>query len=190
MFQIMLGAIFGFFFGFVFFVIVIIEDLTSHFAILTSVVVAFATVFATLIHFNAIKQQRKDRLWDINKSVLLGLSEALSQVIKIEEYYLQDEYAKRHLDDPPDDDELDGAKIFKDFYHKREYALNVYQPLMDKELISELLSARSIDEGIEMGLREFNIDIIQAYEDSIAKNEELKRKLNRFIAKTAGVFDC
>ncbi|TNY94272.1 hypothetical protein CGK58_24740, partial [Vibrio parahaemolyticus] len=50
-----------------------------------NVVIAIATVIATAIHFDSQRKQRKDRIWDMNKNVLLDLAHALSEVIEATE---------------------------------------------------------------------------------------------------------
>ncbi|WP_425890869.1 hypothetical protein [Aeromonas veronii] len=189
MFNFLVGCVIGFFVGFVSFVLFLVNDTKFDMSVVTNLIIAAATVMATIIHFSSIRQQRKDRLWDINKPILLGLSESLSAVIKASEYYLQNEYARQHLDDPPNPNDQPEHNVYREFDKKREYALQVYKELMDKELTDALEKAKKTNEKIVRDVVEYGIDNISAYEQSISANEILQRKLSFFIAKMSGAND-
>uniref|UniRef100_UPI0018CD700C hypothetical protein n=1 Tax=Vibrio hyugaensis TaxID=1534743 RepID=UPI0018CD700C len=175
--------------GFTMFVLLLTNDIKFDMSILTNIVIAVATVIATVIHFSSIKQQRKDRLWDINKPILFGLSQSLSDVIKASEYYLQQEYADRYLEEPSNAIDAPLPNVYKEFSQKREYALEVYGVLMDKELIDALKEAKRINDNIDEGVNMYGVDHITAYDESIATNRDLQKKLAFFIAKMSGVRD-
>lgn len=187
MFQLLIGGVVGFFLGFVFFIALLLTSNEINITIATNLIIAFAAVVATIIHFSSIRQQRKDRLWDINKPVLLDLSHALSSVINASKYYLQKEYALAHIEDPPNEFDRPNPNVFKDFHEKREYALDVYKTLMSKELIDALAKAKRISENIDQGVNEQYVNPITAYEKSISTHQELQEKLGFFIAKLSGV---
>lgn len=186
MFHFLIGCVVGLFAGFMFFVALLVSD-QLDIAIATNIVIAIATVVATTIHFSSIKQQRKDRIWEINKTILLDLSHTLSLVIKASEYFLQCEYASNSLDDQPDERDKPGAGVYKEFEEKQEYALNVYKTLMDKELIEALSNARRINQNIDHGVTEHGVDLVTAYEKQINVYQELQEKLGYFIAKVSGI---
>ncbi|WP_257324053.1 hypothetical protein [Pseudoalteromonas rhizosphaerae] len=183
------GSVVGLFGGFILFVSILITDIKFDVSIATNIVIAIATVMATVIHFSSIRQQRKDRLWDINKPILLGLSKSLSSVIKASEFYLHEEYAERHMDESTNSNNAPDPNVYKDFSEKRDYALNVYKTLMDKELIEALKEAKRINDNIDHGVNEYDVDHITAYEESISTNKDLQDKLGFFIAKISGVKD-
>lgn len=189
MFKFLVGCVIGLFGGFILFISILITDIRFDASIASNVVIAIATVMATIIHFSSIRQQRKDRLWDINKVILLGLSQSLSTVIKASEFYLQEEYAREKIDDAPNPNDKPDPNVYKDFSQKREYALNVYKVLMDKELIDALKEAKRINDNIDHGVTEYGVDHITAYENSISTNQDLQEKLGFFIAKMAGIND-
>lgn len=189
MFKFLVGCVVGLFVGFVSFVMFLVIDAKFDMSVVTNIVIAAATVMATIIHFSSIRQQRKDRLWDINKPILLGLSKSLSAVIKASEFYLQEEYSRHHIDDAPSQKDKPDPNVYKDFDQKREYALEVYKALMDKELIEALEEAKRLNENIAHGVHEYDVDNISAYEASISVNEDLQKKLSFFITKASGVND-
>jgi len=189
MFKFLVGCFIGFFGGFVLFVLMLVSDTKFDMPTVTNLIIAAATAMATIIHFSSIRQQRKDRLWDINKPILLGLSQSLSAVIKASEYYLQEEYASYRLCDAPNPNDKPDLKVYKEFSQKREYALEVYKVFMDKELMDALKEAKRINENIDHGVSEYGVDHISAYEDSISTNQDLQLKLGFFIAKMSGVND-
>lgn len=189
MFKFLVGSIVGFFAGFILFVSILVSGVQFNVSIATNTVIAFATLMATVIHYSSIRQQRKDRLWDINKPILFELSKSLSLVIKASKFYLQEEYAERHMDERPNPIDAPDPSVYEDFAEKRDYALNVYKAVMDKELIDALKEAKRINDNIEYGVNEFGVDPITAYEESISINEELQEKLGIFITKVSGVKD-
>ena len=189
MFQLLIGGVVGFFVGFIFFISILLTTNKFDVAIATNIVIAFATMVATTIHWNSIIQKRKDRIWDMNKPVLLDLSHSLSQVIKATQFYLQQEYADRCMYDPPTIADKPTSNVYKDFKQKEEYALNVYKTLMSKDLIKALAEAKRINQNIDIGVKEYGVDHIAAYEESIDAYQNLKRKLDFFIAKISGVKD-
>ena len=126
---------------------------------------------------------------DSNKPILLGLSKSLSAVIKASEFYLQEEYARQCIDDGPSQKDKPDPNVYKDFDQQREYALEVYKVLMDKELIEALEEAKRLNDNIDHGVYEYGVDHISAYEASISVNEDLQKKLSFFITKTSGVND-
>lgn len=138
MFNFLVGCVIGFFVGFVSLVFFLVSDTNFDMSVVTNFIIAAATVMATIIHFSSIRQQRKDRLWDINKPILLGLSKSLSAVIKASEYYLQEEYARQYIEDTPNPNDQPDHNVYREFDKKREYALEVYKALMNKELIDAL----------------------------------------------------
>jgi MFS superfamily sulfate permease-like transporter len=52
-------------------------------AITVNVMIAVTTMIATAIHFDSVRHQRKDRLWEINKESLLKLSKAISDSMNV-----------------------------------------------------------------------------------------------------------
>lgn len=189
MFKFLVDCIVGFFAGFVSLVMVLVSDAKFDMSVVTNLVIAAATVMATTIHFSSIRQQRKDRLWDINKPILLGLSKSLSAVIKASEFYLQEEYARQYIDDAPSQKNKPGPNVYKQFDQQREYALEVYKVLMDNELIEALEEAKRLNDNIDHSVHEYDVDHISAYEASISVNEDLQKKLSFFITKMSGVND-
>ncbi|PME09972.1 hypothetical protein BCV44_21950 [Vibrio cyclitrophicus] len=189
MFQLLIGFIVGLFVGFTIFVLLLINHIEIDMSVVTNAVIAFATVFATTIHYSSIKQQRRDRLWDMNKPILLGLSKSLSDVIKASEYHLQREYADRYMDDTLSFRDKPSPNVYEDFSQKREYALEVYGLLMDKELIDALKHAKRINDDVEEAVNMCGFDHITAYDESISANRNLQKKLSFFIAKMSGVQD-
>ena len=189
MFKFLVGFVVGLFAGFILFVSILITDIQFDVSIATNIVIAIATVRATFIHFSSIRQQRRDRLWDINKPILFGLSKSLSLVIKASKFYLKEEYAERHMDEIANPNDALDPNVYKDFSEKRDHALNVCKTLMDKELIDALKEAKRINDNIDYGVNEYDVDHITAYEESISTNEDLQEKLSFFIAKVSGVQD-
>lgn len=188
-FQFLIGSIVGFFIAFVLFVSLLLTDVNLDVGVATNIFIALATAVATAIHYSSIQKQRKDRIWEMNKTVLLDLSHSLSLVIQASYYYQQLEYAKHKVEDESTEMDRPNPNVFKDFKEKQEYAINVYKTLMDKELISSIQKAKEVNENIDKAVNENVIDYIPAYDRSIRANKELQKKLEEFMAEMSGVND-
>jgi len=189
-FKYLVGFCLGFFVCFILIVQTILNDIEIDVMATTSAFIAIATIVAVFIQVSSIKQQRKDRLWDLNKGILLDLSHTLSLSIKATEYYRRRRITEEHgLDQNhfPNTKPEDG--VFDDFKDKQELAINVYKMLMSSELIDALLQAKLTDDEISLSVEYDDIDHMDAYDASLASKDQLKKKLDLFIAEMAGVKD-
>ena len=175
--------------GFIAFASILASGFKLDLSIVTNIAIAFATIVATLIHYDSKKQQQRNRVWEINKPILLDLSKSLSAVVKADKFYLQERCAKVFGDAKPNPDHEPASGVYEDFFNKREYALVVYKSLMDDELLNALEEA--MQENIKMSqlAYEYNIDEGSVYEKAINVNQALKDKLDRFIIKLSGIKD-
>ena len=82
MFEFLIGGIIGVFVAMIGFALILAFGSKIDLAIMTNVIIAFATVIATTIHFDFRKTQKKERVWEINKNVLLELALSLADVIE------------------------------------------------------------------------------------------------------------
>lgn len=187
MFKFLFGCVIGLFFGFVVLAFILISDFKFDIPIITNIVIAGATVVATIIHYSSIRQQRKDRIWEINKPIILDLSQSLSSVIRASEFYYQLECARTLGDIEPNPSDEPDPNVYKEFSDKREYALTVFKGLMNDELLDALKDAKYQNEKVDRLVEEYNIHIASAYQESIGVNRELQEKLNFFIVKLSGV---
>ncbi|WP_038247092.1 hypothetical protein [Ghiorsea bivora] len=144
-------------------------------------IIAFATCTATAIHFDSIKKQRRDRIWDINKSILLDLTHALSEVIKETELAIDDELDYKS---PPRENR---GHVFRSLEEKIDYALNVYKPLMNTELANNLKDHKAFSDKITEEVNYAHLDHIDAYEAMLKEYKSLYGKLINFIASISGV---
>ena len=187
MFQFFMGIIIGAFLTFILLSTTLAFDLNIDISIITNIVIAFATVVATIIHFDSVSKQRKDRIWEINKDVLLDLAHCLSLVIKASEYHLDVEYER--MSQYPEVSSLKKPEpdVYEKFINKQEYVLEVYRSLMDKELIDSLEKAKAKNDKITDAVNDDIFDVAEAYEESIACYKDLQTKLRSFMAKISGV---
>lgn len=187
MFQFSIGITIGIFFSFILFSTILVTDTKIDIGLITNIVIAFATVVAAIIHFDSVSKQRRDRVWEINKNVLLELAHHLSLVIKATEYYLDAEYER--MSPYPEAPSLKKPEpdVFKKFIDKQEYALDVYRSLMDKELIDSLEKAKEKDARIADAVNEDRLQVFEAYEESLACYQDLQIKLRTFMAKISGI---
>ncbi|MEZ9906353.1 hypothetical protein AB4343_16130 [Vibrio breoganii] len=187
MFKFVMGMIFGAFISFIILVLLLVSNIDIDIALITNIVIAFATVTATAIHFDSISKQRRDRVWEINKGILLNLAHSLSDVIYATEYYIEEQYTLRQ--DPPEEPE--GPKpsktAYNDFRKHQEIVLKVYRPLMHKQLIESLEVAKKKNNHIAELVNYDAIDYLEAYDESLGAYQALQANLNEFMADISGV---
>lgn len=191
MFKFLFGLTIGFFAGFILFIALFVSGFSFDVSSTSNFVIAFGTAIAVVIHYSSLRQQRKDRVWDINKPILLDLSHAIASTIKASNYYLQQQYAAHQIDDDPNENENEKPDlgVYKNLNEKQDYALNVYRTLMNSELINAIENAIKVEANIRDALNYDQIDLIEAYETSIKTYEELQDKLRFFITELSGVKD-
>ncbi len=63
-----------------------------------NIVIAIATCTATFLHFDSIRQNKKNRIWDISKTVILDLTNAVHATIKEIGNELDKRYGNEHSD--------------------------------------------------------------------------------------------
>ncbi|MCF6144304.1 MULTISPECIES: hypothetical protein [Pseudoalteromonas] len=184
MFKFIIGAILGCFISFIFLTLILVSTINFDMALVTNIVIALATVVATAIHFDSVRKQRKDRVWEINKDILLDLAHSLSLVIEASEYYLElecNEFNELPRSRKPKED------VYENFKDNQEYAINVYRTLMSKELIDSIELAKKRNDQITDAVNYDAIGHTQAYLESLNSYKRLQDNLNTFIASISGV---
>ena len=155
-------------------------------AIAVNIVIAVATIYAVVIHYDSVRKQRRDRVWEINKDNLLSLSKTLSDSISINSKLSEQEFCK--MQGIPDETCTDGAyEINTAFQQSLSDSLNVYKPLLNEELITAIEKYQTAEKLIE---EDYNCDAIvvfEAYERQWSIQKELHQTVSAFIKKVAGI---
>jgi len=186
LFFVFIGLVLGVFAGFVLFCVFLVPGFEVDIALLTNVTIAVAAIFATYIHYDSTLRQRKERIWEINKTILLDLLESLAQVIRESKGALEEEIESQ--DPEYRSSRKSNPTVYKEFKDKQEYGLEVYSALMDDELLGALEVAKSSEERINKAVFEDETtDIQEAYEESIQSYELLQSKLRKFVTDVSGV---
>lgn len=148
---------------------------------LTNIIIAIATVAATLIHFDSQKKQRLDRVWDINKGVLLDLVHSLSKVIEATDVEIQNSnnYYNERLEKR--------SYVWRRLDEEISYMLNVYRPLIGPELLSAINHHEQISKEISRQVDHEDLDTTMAYETMLNEHKILYEQLLSFIARISGV---
>lgn len=149
-----------------------------------NIIIAWAACFAAVMHYESIKTQRKDRLWEINKSVLLELTHVLSEAIEEAQQSIKDEY---EIQSGKISNREKNNNVWRQLDKKIDYALNVYRPLMSKSLSEEIENLKSLNKKIEHEVHYEFLENIDAYEQSLVAYNQLYSKLIEFISKISGV---
>ncbi|PWS55727.1 hypothetical protein DK924_02850 [Pseudoalteromonas sp. meg-B1] len=131
---------------------------------------------------------RKTRVWDINKDVLLNLSSSLAKVVedlkKATDYHFDEMQNIAHqtgvtYDYPPE--------LYENFSNQTFEVLNVYKPLMGRDLISNLEELKTINDRVSEGVNEGELNVFEAYDKILYEHQKLQEKLNTFIKQVSGV---
>lgn len=149
-----------------------------------NIIIAWAACFAAAMHYESIRNQRKDRLWEINKPVLLELTHVLSEVIEETQQCINDEQERQNGHNP---DREGNASVWKQLDKKIEYALNVYRPLMSKELSAEIEILKAKNKEIDHQVNYECLENIDAYEIMFVAYNQLYSKLIEFINRISGI---
>jgi len=184
MFEFALGIFFGVAISILYFVFDSNIDIDHNFTV--SVIIAFATIIATAIHFDSVRKQRKDRIWEINKDSLLELAKSLSDAIEISSKFSDREF--NNMQGIPDDTSTEGAKEINDKFRETiSDSLNVYKPLLNAELISAIEIYQSAEKDIEEQFVCDAINTFEAYDRQWGKQKELQTAVSGFIKDASGI---
>jgi hypothetical protein len=148
-----------------------------------NIVIAMATIIATAVHFDFQKKLRKDRIWDTNKTVLLELVHALSEVIEATE----DEIHNLHCHFEGDEQIEVKPYVFKNIKDKVSYALTVYRPLMDENLIKAIHQHNEQDREVTRQVNHEDLENSDAYEIMLSEHKKLYSELLKFMGEISGV---
>ena len=162
----------------------LVFDFTFNFdhSITVNVVIATATIIATAIHFDSVRKQRKDRLWEINKDSLLRLSKALADAIEMSAIN-----SERELGIPVEESTKDSPEIGQKFEDILSDALNVYKPLLSDHLIFAIEEYQKAEEQTS---RDWHVDALttfEAYDEQWANRKKLQEVVLEFIKDVSGV---
>jgi len=180
-FKFLLGALVGLFSSMVLFSTLTIFEIQIDMSVVTNIIIAAATVVATAIHFDSQRKQRIDRIWDINKGVLLDLTHSLSEAIEATEIEIQNCYSYH------DEQVATKPYVWSNLDEKINYMLNVYGPLVSPELLSSINHHKQIGSKISWQVHNEDLDTSTAYEEMLIEHKALYEKLLSFIAKISGV---
>lgn len=130
MFKFLIGAFTGLVISLVFLCITKKVNAQLDLSVLTNIIIAIAAVVAAAVHYDFHKKQRLDRVWGINKGVLLDLIYVLSEVIEATEIEIQSHFGSHY--------ERTEVKpfIWRSLDQKIDYMLNVYSPLLSLDLLT------------------------------------------------------
>lgn len=159
----------------------IIFNVKIDLSIITNIFIAIATIVATFIHYDSQKKQRLDRVWDMNKGVLLDLTHSLSEAIKATEIEIQNCYSYH-------DEQVEiKPYVWKNLDEKIDYMLNVYRPLVSPNLLAAINNHKQVSREISRQVFQEDEDTCTAYEKMLVEHKTLYVQLQSFIAKISGV---
>jgi hypothetical protein len=164
--------------GFCFTIWYLVLDFAHHFdySVTTNIVIAFATLMAASIHFDAVRKQRRERIWEINKNILLNLSQTVSDSLE----------QSIKMTDPMSEPEWD-QDIHEAHNKTISAVLKVYRPLLTRDLIDAIEAYEKKSESITRCVMQDEMSNTDGYhEESVAK-EKLHGIISKYIKKVSGL---
>lgn len=151
-----------------------------------NLIIAAATTTATAIHFDSVRKQRKDRVWEINKENLIKLSKSLADAIEVSSKLSDQEFNR--MNNIPDNTCTEGsAEVNLKFQQTISDSLNVYKPLLNSELVAAIEKYQQTEKNIEYGVEHDHINVFEAYDSQWGAQKELQKVVSRFIKEVAGI---
>lgn len=185
----MLKYILGIITGFIITILYVVLERNFKFdsGLSINIVIATATIVATAIHYDSIRQRRRERVWEINKDNLLNLSRALSADIKRTALYADRAfYIEQGMD--VDDTQLDDTpNTYKKFKKVIDESLDVYKPLLNKELIDAIETFQRTDKNIDIAVEDGEMSIFDAYHTLHSQQKKLHSTVSDFIKKVSAI---
>ncbi|TOE89064.1 hypothetical protein, partial [Vibrio parahaemolyticus] len=153
-------------------------------ALSVNVVIAIATVTATAIHFDSVRRQKKDRVWEINKEILLKLFGSLSTAAQasLDQMNFELESMNDHTVKQPDVD----RENYKTLTKSLNESLTLYAPMLPDNVIEAIKKHKSESEKISEAYNNDFINIIEAYDSDYGNHVELLGVLDTYIKRIAG----
>ncbi|XNH21380.1 hypothetical protein BCV28_02045 [Vibrio cyclitrophicus] len=184
----MLKFIIGCFLGFALTIWYVALDLNYDLdsALAVNIAIATATIFAAAIHFDSVRKQELDRIWEINKDTLLALSKALSDVIDETRDAIVYERVSvvQYLEEVVPSS---NQKVYSRLNENLTYMLNVHKPLLPKSLLKAVARLHTQDKLITQQVNEEDLNHEEAYKSMLVNYQMVHLELNKFISKVAGV---
>ena len=188
MFEFLIGGIIGVFVAMIGFALILAFGSKIDLAIMTNVIIAFATVIATTIHFDFRKTQKKERVWEINKNVLLELALSLADVIedleKATDHYFDVDQGIQY---ETGSSYSHPAELYQDFSRKTFQLMNAYKPLMTRELLKSFDDFQTSQDNVYNALDSEGLSTFEAYDHSLGHHKTLKKELDQFIKDVSGI---
>ncbi len=161
-------------------------DFDSNVAV--NIVIASSTAIAAAIHFDAVRKQRKDRIWEINKNHLLGLLESLSEVIELTselaDFELEVQQGIANSADRPNDSTDKYRKLSK---HLND-ALNVYEPLLSDEVLIAIEKYKKANKAVDEAFEQDHItSLFEVYDNIYGNQKNLHSAISKHVKQLAGV---
>ncbi|WP_139705090.1 hypothetical protein [Aeromonas hydrophila] len=184
----MVNFVLGFLFGIAATIWYLVFDFDFNFdhAITVNFSIAAATITATVIHFDSVRKQRKDRLWEINKDSLLKLSKAISDAVDMSGK-LFDSHFNQEQGIPDDVNTDDSDIVHAKLKEALSDSLYVYKPLLSPELISSIEAYQDTQKKIAESYNNNYIPILSAYDQQWAAQKKLQNVIAQFIKQVSGV---
>ena len=188
MFKFSLGLIIGLFVSMIGFSFLAVFETKIDITILTNIVIAFATAIATAIHIDSQRKQHRERVWELNKDILLGLSSSLAKVIDDLRYALDYSF------DCMQGIELETGityeyplELYQKFTERKFEVLNVYKTLMSSEVISAIEKLQKVDADLVKSYNNGELNEFEVNGNLLHAHEHLQKLLNDFVKKVSGI---
>ena len=181
MFLFALGIFLGIFLSMITFLTISAFSVSFDINFITNFIIALATTIAACIHYDSQKQLKRNRIWEINQGLLLELTEALATAIQATENSIHNMNSCTKEYKPVERDSWENLRM------RVSYALTVYKPLMDDNLIIHIEHYKRIDDDISKQVDYLDKCHLTAYQESLVALNDLYSEMNVFISDISGI---
>ena len=155
-----------------------------------NIIIAFAATVAVIVHIESVHMQKKSRIWDMNKNILLDLSQSLLKSISYKNKYIEEVY--EFLASPNEDptelaSNVDGLEQEEDLEKKINNLITLYSNQIGNKLTQSLKIYQNTENKINAEVFDEELDNLEAYERSLEACNNLHGDLIKFIQNYSGV---
>lgn len=186
MINIVIGCVLGIIFTSVGFTVIKFSDLNLTIQTITNIIIALATFIAVAINYLSIKNQKDSRRWEVNKEILINVSTTLSDLLSQTEKLVDVEF--NSMQGIPEEQKFTpDNSIYKKFDRFLNHTIEIYSPILNKEIIEAINAYKKTDEGIDHGINIGAMSLFEAYDASFGAQKKLQNVLSENIKKYASI---
>ncbi|SIQ94132.1 hypothetical protein SAMN05421840_10679 [Shewanella morhuae] len=174
------------------------------YGLVTNMVIACATIVAVLVHISGLNAQERARSWEIRKNLIFDLLLNISEVLNLNDKFMNLHFSLERTDDYDDYDDYDEKAISalkfeaknvgskwrqcKESMNNHMFTLkNVYKPILPNEVIELIGQLESNMDELSREARQEWAEFEYLVEAERQMLNELRTKLFEFVESASGL---